>query len=272
LNAYTPDNGFWFSLRYRFLARLAGLMARVPVARTRRLTIPEGVFYIKERPWYLEPVVRAGNVHLKSLEARVRICESAEWMIWEPRAYEIFFGYRARPCGKSGLLLPELPGRPLACILGSQDHSAQAKLRALDLAIGALRALHQRQIAWPDGRERSFSHGDATVKNVLVDLDAGTACWIDFETLHDPEAPSPWRQADDLRALLYSAAGHLQRTAFYEACRRIIHVEGESPVLRALSAMILAGQKRINTYHLAQDRLALAERRHLDSVLLRELG
>lgn len=169
------------------------------------------------------------------------------------------------------LLLPELPGRPLASILASGNYAAEVKLQGVELAIHALQVLHQQRVTWPDGQERPFSHADATVKNVLIDLDAGTGYWIDFETLHDSKAPASWRQADDLRALLYSAARYLERSLLDDVCRRIVHACRGSPAVHELSAMIRAGQQRPNAYHLAQDQLTLPTRRYLDAALLRTL-
>jgi hypothetical protein len=120
-------------------------------------------------------------------------------------------------------------------------------------------------VPWPDGVCRPFSHADATARNVLCDVAGGRATWIDFETLHDPCQTVAWRQADDLRALIWSAAETTGADAYGSLCAAILDSVSDAAVLGELARVAAGG--RPNVYHLAQGSLSPVQHRRLCSVL-----
>jgi hypothetical protein len=97
-----------------------------------------------------------------------------------------------------------------------------------------------------------FTHGDAMAENVLVDLDAGVAHWIDFETTHDSNRAMAWCRADDVRALL---ATILLRTApekLAQTLSLVLNAYSDAGVTRLLAMSFTSVWRRPLTYHLGQ--------------------
>jgi hypothetical protein len=120
-------------------------------------------------------------------------------------------------------------------------------------------------VLWPDGVSRPFSHGDATARNVLCDVARGRATWIDFETLHDPSRTVAWRQADDLRALLWSAAEATGGEGYCALCAAILDIVSEPALLSELAR--LSASARPSVFHLAHGSLSPVQHLRLCHVL-----
>ncbi|HEV8358564.1 MAG TPA: hypothetical protein VGQ17_17560 [Gemmatimonadales bacterium] len=69
-------------------------------------------------------------------------------------------------------------------------------------------------------------------ENVLVDLEAGVAHWIDFETIHDSSRPMAWRRADDVRALLATCLVRTVPGKLADTFRLILEVYPDEGVTR----------------------------------------
>jgi hypothetical protein len=103
------------------------------------------------------------------------------------------------------IVVPAFEGMMLCDLLADPHVSDAAKYRAASATVRALRETHELRVRWPDGVTRTFSHGDATARNVIYDAGDDHAQWIDFESLHHPDLGDAARHADDLRAWLVSA-------------------------------------------------------------------
>ena len=254
-----------FGLPYCFRWALGMLLRHAKTS----YTLPRGeagrVGFIKARPWYVAYLIPPGNWYLRWLSTSVSILPTRQWLDWECRLHAELSGVIGQLAGRRHLLLPRIEGEELAAILSSPAKDLLHKDRALRLAAAALVQAHRHSVLWPDGVSRPFSHADATARNVICEVAGGHATWIDFETLHDPRQTVAWRQADDLRALIWSAAETTGADAYGAICAAILDSVSDAAVLSELARVAASG--RPNVYHLAQGLLSPVQHRRLCSVL-----
>ena len=105
----------------------------------------------------------------------------------------------------------------------------------LALAAIELARLHACRTPHPlGGAGQQFSHADATIRNVLVEVERRQAAWIDFETAHTPGLPAPVRHADDLLTLLSTAAAIIEPAELPALCQTVLSHYGSSVVTGAM--------------------------------------
>jgi hypothetical protein len=210
----------------------------------------------KRRRAYAPLLVRSGNLLLGLLDTGVRILPQREWEEQERRMHLVLRGADVEVEGRT-LLLPHIPGETLATMLEARPLPADGRDRAIGLAVAALAALHRM----------GFSHGDAMAENVMIDLDADSAHWFDFETAHAPDRPTDWRRADDLRALLATV---LLRTAPGDrtaTVRLVASAYGDEGVIRLAAASFSRVLRRPLPFHLGQAGLSYGSFREIGRLL-----
>ena len=218
------------------LRRLGRLLARVSFTTTRRLEIDGVTYWDKQRRAGAPMLVLLANGYVARLGLMMRMLPERVWLGYEPVLYEILYGRQARNCGRRGLLLPCWPGRTLLDLL-EQDPCLSGEGRTgLALAAVELARLHACPTPHPwGGGRRLFSHADATIRNVLVEVEHRRAVWIDFETAHGQAWPAPVRHADDLWTLLSTAAAIIEPTALPALCQTVLFHYGNRVVTGALA-------------------------------------
>jgi hypothetical protein len=87
-------------------------------------------------------------------------------------------------------------------------------------------------------------------------LEAETAHWFDFETIHDSSRPEAWRRADDVRALLVTCLVRTVPARLPETLDRILDAYPDQGTSRLLSASFASVWRRPLTFHLAQAPLS----------------
>lgn len=229
------------------------------------------MYYFKKRRWYAAPLVIAGNLYLGFLNTHVRFLSQREWLKWEPLVYTEIVGKPIRLQDGHTLILPHLQGDRLSDILRARDKKESDKMGAIKLSVRTLEALHKCQIRWPDGVIRPFSHGDVTGNNIICDMTSHICHLFDFETLHHSKMSNDWRQSDDLRALIYSAAEYIEPYLFRPLCHIVVRNYGNKKVLAQLKHLIKSSTSHPNVYYLAQSRLQYEKKVSLDIILLGEL-
>lgn len=193
------------TLRHLAVSCLGKLAATLRYNGVQRVQRGETWYCRKHRRWLTGPLIRAGNAWLRWQGAGVQILDFDKWARREEQIYATMYGM-ATLIDRDALWLPILPGERLDVWLAAPARSPSEKTFAVSAALASLVKLHQCTDAGADGLSEVASHGDATVSNVLFDSSSGRASWCDFETQHDILRPAVWRHADDLRALLCSAA------------------------------------------------------------------
>jgi hypothetical protein len=210
------------------LAALLGALLRAP--RLNVVVLRATVVHKRRRPWAWL-LIGLARLRFKTLSVRA-------WHAQERLVNRAAYGDLPRVCA-GWLVLPRRPGRVLA------EHLT---LRGFAAALRELRRLHTLP-------GLNFSHGDATIWNVTYDPLTDRAWWFDFETAHDRHRPPVWRRADDLRALVCSAAA-LLTPAELAAIGPLVCAVYEPPIVHAFVAVCVAIERWPDPAHCAQTRLS----------------
>lgn len=208
-------------MRYRVRLAIATKLAAVRLHQVEIRSDPSGQWLTKRRRIFSEALILLGNLYLRFQGASVEALSCRRWIARELQMAGLLGRSLKETSDSVGIEHPLIPGTDLEQILKSSC-SLTKKLRGIYLASVALRQLHQLVIPGSDANSSIVSHGDATCRNVIVDLDAQTANWIDFDMQHRPHLPILNRNADDVRALLCSSAACLDLTC-YEQCLAAVH-------------------------------------------------
>ena len=199
----------------------------------------------KYRLFYAPLLVWMGGPLVRILDTGVRVLPQQEWEERERRVYLSLHGTSIQI--EAGMLvLPGLRGRTLAALLEDPALERSVRNRAIRLAVVALAELHAQ----------AFTHGDAMAENVMVDLEAGVAHWIDFETIHDSSRRMSWRRADDVRALLVTCLVRTVHEELDQTLQLILDVYRDEGVSRLLATSFTSAWRRPLTFHLGQAGLS----------------
>lgn len=124
----------------------------------------------KRRRFYAPLLVSLGGGVMRLLGTGVRIMPQRQWEECERFSYATLHGTPIGIEADGTLVLPCLAGRTLAALLEEPSLEEVTRRTAIELAAAALAEFHSR----------GFTHGDAMVENVIVDLDAALARWFDL--------------------------------------------------------------------------------------------
>lgn len=182
--------------------RLAALVAGTAMHDLEPVRVAGRRWFHKRRRRARTPLLPLWNLWLTLCDEPVRVVSGPVWHERENAVHRALYGQDVRPDERGGLLIPHHPGVPADEVMdtaagprtgygGPAEHAG----RVITAAARALRALHAA----------GESHGDAVLRNVLIDPATGAAAWIDFETRHRGSLPDPCRRADDLWTLARSA-------------------------------------------------------------------
>ena len=217
-----------------------------------------------------------GNLYLMLQKCDVEILATDEWIRWEITVQNAID--RADGVKKTELIADNshtftrrhVSGSSLRDVLKEDRYSEEVKFSAIGWAVDSLCQLHHRSADWGSGVNQSVSHGDATVNNVIVDVDLQQANWIDFDMRHLPHVPELDRRADDLRALVFSAAAclpvsrlpRLAETAFESLNDRCLQTRFRDRLTNEWG--------EFNTFQLAQAPLSWSAKKLLTELLLKQ--
>lgn len=254
--------------RYAAKRWWAQWLAGCELHRLEEIPSDSGIQIRKTRRRGTRGLIGLGNLYLRFHGVGVEVLADEEWLRWEQAIRLAASAMPAQPehipvsplvqIDGRGLISPHLPGKCLHLLLADRSLPVTDALHMLGLAVQSLRRLHQIQIDWGDGHPQPLSHGDATAENVIVDSAAGEAPWIDFDTRHQPRLNVNDRHADDVRALLVSAALHLPASAFPALVSQVVNSYPVPAVLNSLKDRWLRTIRNPDPYRLAQGPLPLA--------------
>lgn len=212
---------------------------------------------LKRRRFYAPLLIVMGGPLFRILRTGVRVLPRQDWEQRERHMYQSLHGASIGTDAGRALVLPCLPGKPLAVLLEDRGLAAAVRRRAIELAVVALAELHTR----------GFTHGDAMADNVLVDLEGGVANWFDFETVHDSRRPMTWRRADDVRALLATCLARTAPDEFPGHLRGVLDSYGDEEVAALLARSFTTGFRLPLPFHLGQAGLSLPSYREIARLL-----
>ena len=231
---------------------------------TERVIVDGRLHYRKTRvcPDGLIELANRGPLHFDLLP-------SASWSRWEADFYARFYGRKVLILDDTSILVPELPGRTLHDILSeSPDAFSALKSTAFRSAVTALATLHAVDVRYPDGHHGPFAHADATVRNVLFDIDSGTASWFDFETVYRRDIVAADRRASDFRALLFSAAALVPRRYWADLVDQSRSAYGDDAIFERVSALPRRSHFQ-SLFELTQFRLGARHRDEFANIIRR---
>jgi hypothetical protein len=243
---------------YFLLCSLLGWLLRSGRYSKVRIAEQGGELQVRKHRLFFAPLLlQIGGPLLAILDPGVRVLPERAWHERERRLSRILHGASIRVEIGGTLVLPWLAGRTLATLLDDPQLGEAARKRAIERAVVALAEFHAL----------GFTHGDAGAANVIVDLEAGVARWIDFETIHAPSRPAAWCRADDVRALLVTC---LARTAPEQRAGillLILDVYPDRGVARLLALSFASIWRRALAFHLGQAGLSIEAFREIDRLL-----
>ncbi len=227
------------------------LAARVETVDINRVWI-EGNKVSKCRRWWGWVLILVGNPVLACRRVPVGVLFTIRWILWEREVKRAVSG-ESIELGRV-LVCNQLPGVPLADWLIESGESKDVRLEALRIAVQGLKEFHRQRV--DDGRANSIplSHGDATLNNVLYDAESRSVHWIDFDLRHWLNVPAPQRQADDLRAFLFSAVRHFPDAEIAEFLSAMQQYYEDSSVWNCLRDQLASRWFHFDIFHRAQIR------------------
>lgn len=209
----------WNQVRHQLRLPFGRLLASLRLHRWNAVPDTQPEWWRKRRTRLGESLIGLGNRYLLWQGALSEVLPCAEWLAREVAvARQLDRRMRVAADGR-GLEFPRFPGHSLGSLLRS-SLPPEDKRHAIHLAARALRDLHQHT-----------AHGDATSHNVIVDLEGSCASWVDFDMRHRAGIDALTCHADDVRALLWSAATALDGAQFSLLVKIVQNAYREDSVL-----------------------------------------
>ena len=153
---------------------------------------------IKRRNIYGEQLADLANLYFRMSGIPVRFWSKTEdWKRWEVKCFKMLNGdrFRASGSGTNTICVAKVPGESL------WEHMNRGTLTRQMLEAAAREYCQAHQL-WSDEFGGHWSHGDASMTNVIYNEKTGRARLIDFELVHERSLPAKSRHADDLLVFL----------------------------------------------------------------------
>ena len=158
---------------------------------------------VKRRNIYSEQLADLANLYFRMSSIPIRFWSTTkDWQRWEVKCFQMLNGdrFRASTSGAKAICVDKLPGESL------WEHMNRATLTRQMLEAAAHEYCRAHQL-WSDEFAGHWSHGDASMANVMYNDKTGRARLIDFELIHEKSLPAKSRQADDLLVFLLDLIG-----------------------------------------------------------------
>jgi hypothetical protein len=185
---------------------------------------------VKRRNLHSEQLADLTNLYFRFADIPIRFWSKVEeWRQWEIGCYEMLNGdrFRAYASGQRCVLAEKLPGENLWTHL-NEGTLTRKMLRA---AAHEFRRAHQ---FWSDEFRGPWSHGDASITNVIYDAKTNRARLIDFEIYHDKSLSAAARQADDLLVFLLDLVGTVPGRQWLPFSTTFLEAYGDAEVIAQL--------------------------------------
>lgn len=190
---------------------------------------------IKRRNPYGEGVADLINFYFGLAKTNIRyVTKVEEWQRWETKCYQVLNGDRFRVTIKDARTIVEdkLPGRNL------WDHMNAHTLTHQMLRAGAheYRRAHGMYVEELAG---GWSHGDASMPNVIYNEKTGRARLIDFEIMHERSLSEKERHADDLLVFLLDMADRVSDRQWLPFALTFLRAYDDLDVVRVLKKRLV---------------------------------
>src|SRR6266496_4365371 len=187
---------------------------------------------IKRRHVYSELLAELANLYFRMSSIPVRFwSKTKDWQRWEVKCFRKLNGdrFRAFNSGAKTVCIDKLPGQRL------WDHMNRGTLTRRMLEAAAREYCRAHQL-WSDEFAGGWSHGDASMANVIYNEKTGRARLIDFELIHENSLPTKSRQADDLLVFLLDRISVANPARVKRRLAKLRHVIANLAHHRAIAA------------------------------------
>jgi hypothetical protein len=190
---------------------------------------------IKRRNVYGERAAGLINFYFRAADIPIRyLSDVREWRRWEARCFQMLNGdrFRAKVSDSRTVTLDKLPGNNL------WDHMNRGTLTLRMLkAAGSeyRRAHHFKNEEFGSG----WSHGDASMTNVVYNEKTGRARLVDFEIRHEKSLPATTRHADDLLVFLLDLVGRVSSRQWMKFAICFLRAYDDAAVMRELKKRLV---------------------------------
>ncbi len=185
---------------------------------------------VKRRNLHSEQLAELTNLYFRVANIPIRFWSKLDqWRRWEVGCFEMLNGdrFHAYKAGRRCVVAEKLPGESLWLHL-NRGSLTRKMLRA---AADELRRAHQ---FWSDEFRGRWSHGDASVTNVIYDSSTDRARLLDFEIVHEKSLSTAARQADDLLVFLLDLVGTVPNRQWLPFSTTFLEGYGDKEVITQL--------------------------------------
>jgi tRNA A-37 threonylcarbamoyl transferase component Bud32 len=159
----------------------------------------------------------------------IRFLSGRKWQRWEAGCFRLMNeGFEASAVGEDRVWADHVPGENLFDVMRAE----RLRREMVEAAGRELRRCHERFSEELDG---AWSHGDATMSNVIYDQRTGRARLIDFEIVHVKRLGAAERHADDLLVFLLDLVGFVPEERWIPLATAFLRAYGEGAALGALA-------------------------------------
>lgn len=152
----------------------------------------------KRRQIYGERLADLANLYFRMSNIPIRFWSKTEdWKRWQVECFQMLNGdrFRVYPSGARAVCTDKLPGESLWAHM-NRHTLTRPMLEAAGRELFRAHQFCREEFGSP------WSHGDATMTNVIYNEKTGRARLIDFELVHHKSLPATVRHADDLLVFL----------------------------------------------------------------------
>ena len=185
---------------------------------------------VKHRNFHSGQLTDLTNLYFRVAGIPIRFWSKIEdWQRWEVDCFEMLNGDSFRACasGPRTVIVDKLPGESL----WQHVKRGTLTLQMLRAAAIELRRAHQ---FWSREFCGGWSHGDASVTNVIYDAKTDRARMIDFEIYHGKSLSAATRQADDLLVFLLDLIGTVPDRQWLAFSTTFLEAYGDREVIAKL--------------------------------------
>ncbi|HZR78547.1 MAG TPA: hypothetical protein VFA58_05025, partial [Chthoniobacterales bacterium] len=185
---------------------------------------------VKRRNLHSEQLADLTNLYFRVAGIPIRFWSTVEdWQRWEIDCYNMLNGdhYKAYASGGRTVIAEKLPGESLWQYL----NRGTLTRRMLIAAATEFRRAHE---FWTDEFRGCWSHGDASITNVIYNASENRARLIDFEIYHEKSLSAAARQADDLLVFLLDLVGTLPTRQWIPFATTFLQAYGNGEVIAQL--------------------------------------
>jgi hypothetical protein len=195
---------------------------------------PKRTVVVKRRNIHSKQLADLTNLYFRVAGIPIRFWSKVEdWQRWEVNCFEMLNSdcFHAYAAGTRTIIADKLPGESL------WEHLNRGTLtrQMLRAAAEELRRAHE---LWSNEFRGPWSHGDASITNVIYDAKNNRARWVDFEMCHQKSLAAAARHANDLLMFLLDLVGTVRTREWFVFSTAFLEAYGDREVIAQLQQQL----------------------------------